>query len=94
MKRIKTIRLMGHKVEVVSVAPNAMPESAEAIWVGGYPHRIIINGASPFPLSQLILHESCHGVLHLSGISELLDGKLEEAIVTAFEHAFSPYIKL
>lgn len=33
-----------------------------------------------------LLHEAVHGILHVSGLSEFLDGKQEEAMVTALEY--------
>lgn len=46
-----------------------------------------------------LIHEILHGVLHVSGLSEVLmqhdpTGQLEEAIVVAIEHGMTPIVSL
>lgn len=36
-----------------------------------------------------LFHEAMHAALAVSGLSHLLDEKIEEAIISCFEHAFS-----
>lgn len=38
---------------------------------------------------RVLLHETMHGILYVSGLTELLDEKTEEAIVLALEHGLS-----
>jgi hypothetical protein len=37
-----------------------------------------------------LLHEVLHSILYVSGVAELLEGNLEEAIVIALENGLSP----
>lgn len=45
-------------------------------------------------VASTLFHEVIHAVLHVSGQSELLKGKQEEALVVALEHGLSPIITL
>ena len=49
---------------------------------------------SDFAGKETLLHEVAHAALHYSGISEMLDEKLEEAICTCMEYGLAQYIKL
>lgn len=46
--------------------------------------KIVINPTKEEPLASL-LHESIHAVLTISGLAEVLDDKLEEAVCRAVE---------
>ena len=39
------------------------------------------------------VHELCHAILHCAGLAELLDEKVEEAIVVALEHGIAPLMR-
>jgi hypothetical protein len=52
-------------------------------------------------LKSTQIHEILHGILHVSGIAEILEkydgdneGKLEEAVVVALEHGLTPIIEI
>jgi hypothetical protein len=45
-------------------------------------------------VTSTLFHEMIHAVLHVSGQSELLRGKQEEALVVALEHGLMPNITL
>lgn len=38
---------------------------------------------------RVLLHETMHGILYVSGITEILDERTEEAVVLALEHGLS-----
>jgi len=59
----------------------------------GSERTIRIRDTSPFHPSTL-LHEICHQVLYVSGLTNLLTDELEEAIVTALEHGLFPYFRI
>jgi len=46
--------------------------------------KIVINPTKEDPLASL-LHEALHAALAIGGLSEILDGKLEEAVCRAVE---------
>ena len=56
-----------------------------------FAERLIeINSDSPLHIQkETILHETIHGILHHSGLAEIIDNKLDEAIVRAITSGLS-----
>lgn len=45
---------------------------------------------TPKKMEDTLFHECAHAILYVAGLSELLDGKMEEAVVLAIENGLSP----
>lgn len=61
----------------------AEDKDAQGYWDGDAIY--ILDGLSEAKTKRIITHEIAHAVLAISGLSNLLDNNLEEAICDAFE---------
>lgn len=93
--------IYGHEFKLVFTDSDADGEPwptvySERVFAETDGHDKIIRFNPAVPDDQLHatrIHEYVHATLHASGLSELLDEKLEEAIAVAIEHGFGPLIK-
>lgn len=57
-------------------------------------HKIALNpDQSADQLQSTRLHECIHAILQISGLNNMMDDKLEEAIVQAIEHGLAPLVR-
>lgn len=85
MNKPKMIWVLGHAVRV-----SFLPHDPDATQLGEFDadakHITIMDSPNWY---TTFIHERAHAVLHFSGIGQLLDEKIEEAIVTAIAYGFS-----
>lgn len=87
----KTIKILGRNFEI-NYKPNLKEEDGNYLYgeTFGRDLRIDINSSISLQMQKdTLFHEAIHAALEVSGLTGLLDDKLEEAIVTCLEHAFA-----
>jgi hypothetical protein len=94
------VDILGHRF-ALTVSPT---DTAGEPWKKGsdkefgetaiYEYKIALNDSqTPEQLNSTRLHEYLHAILHVSGLNNMVDDKLEEAIVQAIEHGLAPLVR-
>jgi hypothetical protein len=84
----KIMMICGHPVTVNYI--NGLPNN-DGEWCPNT-NTINIELSSDRPVEQLLLHEIIHSILEYTGLTNLLDKNIEEAIVSGIEYNLIPHI--
>lgn len=88
MTKPKFFWVLGHQITV-----SFLPHDPDADQLGEFDaekkHVTIMDSPNWY---ATFLHERVHAILHFSGVGQLLDEKIEEAIVTAIAYGLHPDI--
>lgn len=84
---VNQIDIMGSRYTITRVAPGSLGDDVHHVhgMIDTDRKRISVD-AERVLAEQIVLHEAIHGIFSECGIGELLDEKLEEAIVVALEN--------
>lgn len=87
-KKPDTVSVMGIEFQVKH--PKKVDDgNAYGLTKGGDHHIEIAGNLQGDAFERVLLHETIHAILYVSGITEILDEAKEEAIVLALEHGLS-----
>ena len=94
----ETIQILGKPFQIRYIANLKDKTDPEELLYGathGREFQIDINSSYPIDIQRKTLfHEAMHGALAVAGLTHLLDDKIEEAIISCFEHAFADHIDM
>ena len=85
----KTLSILGQTIDIVQISMSE-DSHGEADLDN---HRIVLNEKYKDTNKVTLIHELIHAAIGISGISEILTKKQEEAICRCLEYALLDYIK-
>lgn len=92
-RRPRVVSILGVKVKVRYISKELHDDSDQLHGAfNADTMEIFISTKSD--VSSVLLHEVCHALLYISGCSQRLSEKDEEAIVTAMEYGLRDYFRL
>lgn len=80
---VKSIMVLGNRVSIKVV--KSLPDDDFGQFQYGQ-NRILIKESNPEHMYRILHHEYMHALLVYSGLSDLLDDKMEEALCSLAEH--------
>jgi hypothetical protein len=92
-KRRRFITILGTKVKIKYVV-KAMHDDEDDLLDGAFcGESMTIFVSTKSDVNATLLHEACHAALFISGASNLVTAKVEEAVVWAIENSLKDYFK-
>ena len=85
------MKILGHEIPVVRKELKDTWGLMEEIGCGEY-QITVRKSATPDESKKILLHETMHAILAISGISSTLSEEMEELIVTSLEHGLYPIL--
>lgn len=82
------LTLLGRNIDVISMAPNDLEVISNQKGCLGYfdgTHIYLSSLLTGDEYSRVLVHEACHAIFAVSGLTNLLDDNLEEALCDALE---------
>jgi len=89
MDSMKSIPILGTKFKVLTQSSSDFPQGEIAHSFLVKRKIVLPNDVEKDVFSELYYHEICHMVLGISGLAEILDEKVEEAICSVMGVAMS-----
>lgn len=88
--RPRTVNVLGQKFRIKYLHPDDMDDCHGQMLLNS--REIIIDNTLPLDeMKRTLIHEVTHAILGISGVSEKLDPRVEEAICVAMESAVFSY---
>lgn len=91
-----TLPILGHDYKVLLEKTLGLDDDGSVMEGLSSPYeiKIALDSNKTLELQEsTLLHEILHSILHVSGQSNMLSEKQEEALVVAFEHGLMPLYK-
>ena len=92
-KKEFTIQIMGRDIKVKREIPSQMP-GLDGEWNGSNYSIRVNNKLDQHDAVETLVHEILHGILYLSGNTNLLTENTEESIVHALTTALTPHLNM
>lgn len=97
MKLPKKIKILGREIKIKEVPTKELIELSGVNASGLYDHlslKIYIAKDLPEKEKMLVLrHEFCHSVMFITGLSQVINGDVQEIICESFANAMSDLFK-